>query len=104
MNDERLNRVQKDSTGEAVMSFIVNTLGINLCSVRDIRISRQKDGQLKDIQIVFNKTSNTNEIQRTITEWRLNNPYGRKVDCHRDTGISRPTINKYWVDAGENEK
>ena len=103
MNDERLRRTQKDSTGAAVMSFIVNTLGINLCSVRDIRISRQKDGQLKDIQIVFN-TSKITEMQRTIAKWRLNNPNGRKVDCYRDTGISRPTINKYWIDAGENEK
>lgn len=95
MNDEKLRRMQNDSTGKAAMSFVVNMLGINLCSVKDIRISRQKDGQLKDIQIVFYH-SNITEIQRTITEWKLNNPHGRKVDCHRDTGISRPTINKYW--------
>lgn len=99
MNDERL-RTQNYSTRKAIMSFIVNTLGVNLGSVKDIHISRQKDGQFKDIRIVFNSS---NIAEKTIAEWQSNNPHGRKVDCHRDTGISRPTIDKYWVDTTENE-
>lgn len=31
-----------------------------------------------------------------IKQWRLNNPNGKKIDCHRETGITRPTINKWW--------
>lgn len=31
-----------------------------------------------------------------VTEWRKNNPWGKKIDCQRDTGLSRPTISKYW--------
>lgn len=31
-----------------------------------------------------------------IIEWRKNNPNKNKIDCHRETGISRTTINKYW--------
>lgn len=32
----------------------------------------------------------------TVIEWRMQNPTGRKCDCRRDTGLSRPTIDKYW--------
>lgn len=28
--------------------------------------------------------------------WRKNNPKGKKMDCHRDTGLSRVTIDKWW--------
>lgn len=95
MNDKRLKEIKKDLVGKQVLSFIVNSLGINFCSVKDITISRQKDNQLKDIHIIFNPSC-INENQRIVTEWQFNNPRGRKIDCCRDTGISRPTINKYW--------
>mgnify|MGYP004447503145 CR=1 FL=1 len=31
-----------------------------------------------------------------IKKWQLSNPSGKKIDCHRDTGLSRMTINKWW--------
>lgn len=31
-----------------------------------------------------------------IREWRKKNPSGKKIDCHRDTKLSRVTINKWW--------
>ena len=31
-----------------------------------------------------------------VREWRKLNPLGRKIQCHRDTKLSRPTIDKYW--------
>ena len=31
-----------------------------------------------------------------VKEWRELHPDGRKIDCFRQTGISRPTIDKYW--------
>ena len=97
MNEAKLNRITNNSTAKSVANFIVNNLGINLCSVKDIRISKQKDGQLKDIQIVF-YPSKVPEPQRLVQEWQAKNPQGIKMDCYRDTGVSRPTINKYWVD------
>lgn len=35
--------------------------------------------------------------QNTVRIWRQNHPDGRKIDCHRDTGLSRPTIDKWWI-------
>lgn len=31
-----------------------------------------------------------------VKEWRQNNPSGTKIQCERETGISRPTILKHW--------
>lgn len=31
-----------------------------------------------------------------IREWRKNNPDGKKIDCQKDTKISKPTILKWW--------
>ena len=31
-----------------------------------------------------------------IKQWKQKNPNGKKIDCHRDTGITRPTIDKWW--------
>lgn len=33
---------------------------------------------------------------KLVIEWRTNNPGKTKMDCHKDTGISRTTIDKYW--------
>lgn len=34
-----------------------------------------------------------------VQMWKKTHPYGRMADCHRDTGISLPTIRKYWWQA-----
>lgn len=31
-----------------------------------------------------------------IHQWQAEHPAGRKIDCHRETGISRTTIDKHW--------
>ena len=53
MNTKRLNNLLKDETAKRIVEFIPNELGINLCSVKDIKVLRQKDGQITDIHIEF---------------------------------------------------
>ena len=31
-----------------------------------------------------------------VNEWRELNPQGTKAECHRDTKLSRVTIDKWW--------
>lgn len=31
-----------------------------------------------------------------VQDWRIKNPEGRKIDCERETGLSRPTVLKWW--------
>ena len=33
---------------------------------------------------------------KTVREWRSAHPDGKKIDCYRETGISRPTIDRWW--------
>lgn len=35
--------------------------------------------------------------QQTVLEWREQHPEGRKIDCERDTGLSRHTVLKWWA-------
>lgn len=36
--------------------------------------------------------------EEKVKVWRKKHPKGLKIDCHRDTGLSRVTINKWWKD------
>ena len=47
---------------------------------------RNKDGRPKGI-------SKQRDI---VMAWRAENPDGKKIQCHRETGVSRPTIDKWW--------
>ena len=35
--------------------------------------------------------------ENIVKEWQQNNPAGRKVDCIKETGLSKPTVYKYWT-------
>ena len=56
--------------------------------IRDIRSKRR--GEAWD---VHNGRKPKREVVMT---WVLNNPDGRKADCIRETGLSKPTVYKYW--------
>lgn len=34
--------------------------------------------------------------REVVKNWRRNNPDGKKIDCERETGLSRPTVLKWW--------
>lgn len=53
MNNKKLKRLEKDNLGKTLLSFIPNELGINLCSVEDIEINRQQNGELTSIKFKF---------------------------------------------------
>jgi hypothetical protein len=48
-----IEQLQKDNVRKQIMDFIPNNLGINLCSVEDIIVRRQKNGEIKKIVIDF---------------------------------------------------
>jgi hypothetical protein len=61
-------------------------------AIRDIRMRRQgrkwTDGNGRPL--------GSGTAQRRVCEWRDAHPDGKKIDCERDTGLSRPTILKWW--------
>ena len=34
--------------------------------------------------------------EKIVEEWRNAHPDGKKIDCERETGLSRPTVLKWW--------
>lgn len=56
------------------------------------------------IQEINDKVNNTNwrkgngrkNKRDIVCEWRNENPLGKKIDCERETGLSRHTILKWW--------
>ncbi len=45
----------------------------------------------------WNKVGNGRKPKKEIVEeWRKNHLDGKKIDCHRETGLSRVTIDKWW--------
>lgn len=36
------------------------------------------------------------EKKAIVEEWQRQHPDGKKIDCHRETGLSRMTIDKWW--------
>lgn len=36
--------------------------------------------------------------EQTVREWQQSHPEGRKADCIRETGLSKPTVYKWWTD------
>ena len=44
----------------------------------------------------WRNTKGRKSKQLDVQMWRALHPNGKKIECHRDTGICRPTIDKYW--------
>ena len=37
--------------------------------------------------------------REVVQEWRARHPDGRKIDCEKDTGLSRHTVLRWWDEA-----
>ena len=35
-----------------------------------------------------------------VKEWQRQNPKGKKAECIKQTGLSKPTVYKYWKEEG----
>ena len=38
----------------------------------------------------------SSQQKKLVEEWQKSHPDGRKVDCIRDTGLSKPTVYRWW--------
>ena len=73
MNTKRLNNLVKDETSKRILNFIPNELGINLCSVKDVIVNRQKDGQIMDIKIEFIPSSEEEKELKELVKKEIEN-------------------------------
>lgn len=57
-------------------------------------LARRKKEDMKVLGEIVNEGRPSKE--HIVKEWQNNNPTGRKIDCIRETGLSKPTVYKYW--------
>lgn len=57
--------------------------------IRDIRM-RQKG------KIDWREGNGRKSQKMIVQQWKKENPEGRKIDCIRETGLSKPTVYKWW--------
>jgi len=78
--------------------------GLNIpINKRNGRKQSEHMAVMRAIQNVVNPTWRNNSPhsgrkskKNLVEEWRDVNPNGKKIDCHRDTGLDPKTIRKWW--------
>lgn len=87
------------------IGFISRKTGIALTpNKRNGRTQKQHCEVMRAIQSVTNpnwrggngRPKGSSKEKDIVVEWRKNNPNGKKADCIRDTGLSKPTVYKWW--------
>jgi hypothetical protein len=56
--------------------------------IRDLRMKRQGKK--------WTDNNGRKEKKDIVREWRLKNPLGKKIECEKQTGLSRHTVLKWW--------
>ncbi|HEF1190384.1 TPA: hypothetical protein R8Q26_001696, partial [Campylobacter jejuni] len=61
-------------------------------AIRDIRMKRQD----RDWREGNGRPKGSGEKSKIVEEWQRQHPDGKKADCIRETGLSKPTVYKWW--------
>lgn len=61
-------------------------------AIRDIRMKRQD----RDWREGNGRPKGSGEKSKIVEEWKQQHPDGKKIDCERETGLSRHTVLKWW--------
>lgn len=51
---------------------------------------------VQDIDYPNHEWAGRPSMEHVVKEWRRNHPNGRKIDCIRETGLSKPTVYRWW--------
>ena len=69
---------------------------------------KRRGRKRKDHVVVMNKMKEVKKLlgedinegrptaEQTVREWHKAHPDGKKADCIRDTGLSKPTVYRWW--------
>ena len=61
---------------------------INLCKAnRDLTLQTMREN---------GEITGRPDKQAIVRQWQTEHPHGRKADCIRDTGLTKPTVYKWW--------
>ena len=51
---------------------------------------------VQDVDYPNHEWAGRPNAEQTVREWQESHPAGKKADCIRETGLSRPTVYKWW--------
>lgn len=103
-----------ESAYRRTVEYVSAKTGIPL--TRNRRNGRTQTDHLKRARLVqsvdypsgsWRNTSGAPTKKDVVQAWRESHPDGRKADCVRETGLSKPTVYKWWNapdDDGDNDK
>ena len=110
---EHVNPLTKDDMKSALEAYDKEYYDTSISEIEywtDVRIDRNKRNGRKQkqhcevmrvIQNVVNpKWRDGNgrpSAEQKVREWRETHPEGKKADCIRETGLSKPTVYKWWI-------
>ena len=96
MYSEKFKKVRKVQL-EEWLGFQMNSSSKRNGRKQDVHLKRARAVQMIDYPnrewINKNGAPSKKDI---VQQWRLEHPDGRKADCVRDTGLTRPTVYKWW--------
>lgn len=51
---------------------------------------------MRDNQLINGRPKGSGTAQDKVLKWQKEHPNGKKADCIRETGLSKPTVYKWW--------
>lgn len=79
---------------------LVKTKRNGLKQNQHLYLARRRKADMKAIDLPMKapegRPKGSSKERETVLEWRENHPEGKKTDCIRDTGVSKPTVYKWW--------
>lgn len=67
-------------------------------------LARRRKEDMKAVGISMKAAEGRPTAEKLVHEWRQQHPEGRKADCIRETGLSKPTVYKWWDSDFSNKK
>ena len=63
-------------------------------------LARRRKEDMKAIDLPMKapegRPKGSSQQKKQVEEWQKNHPDGKKADCIRDTGLSKPTVYRWW--------
>lgn len=59
-------------------------------------LARRRKADMKAIDLPMKAPEGRPDKAKVVEEWQKSHLDGKKADCIRDTGLSKPTVYKWW--------
>ena len=72
------------------------TIPANKRNYRKQEVHLARARAVQDVDYPNHEWAGRPNAEQTVREWQESHPAGKKADCIRETGLSKPTVYKWW--------